>query len=281
MSPSPHHLLAQTGYEAALAAVLRAGGSARINLLDALSAAAEAFATTDTGISRVEQDQAAADNAQQWELAAVLRTAVDRARTARDATLSAAAATTAMNRPAPVLGQRALKNWAPDEPIWPKRDTVAEALAATALSEEHLELGAKAYRSLFARAWRSCFYPDGSTVPIPPYSDDEGWRWRGFATEIAGRDIAGALALLPADLKPGMWIYNGFGVREVSRVTSTGRARLAGENGAIREVDTFAISFEDLRSDRGVPADRFVIQLPALRRKNPAGAGSASKIDFT
>lgn len=268
---------ARDAYEMALAALLKAG-EGNVAAEDALTQAAVTFAASRAGADRITRDIYAAETSNAFGRAALLRSALKRGEERAFAIASEATPTS----PVPTLGQRALKDWQPDQPIWPKRDHVEANLLAAGIPVEDRLLAAKAYRSLFSRAWKACFYPEGATVPAPPYTDEEGWRWRRGATEIADRDFAGAAVVPVADLTPGMIVYNGFGVRTVRAMQTTGNAPVSRDGAEVMNVNICQISYTDGQTDRGVAADAHLIRLVALEKRSGFTPREAMpKLDFS
>lgn len=247
--------------------VLKRGTKATVAELDALAAVAVLYSATAEGAARVSRDMDFAEQAQQWELGAVLRAAHVSGQSMKHAADEAAV----LLRPAVVvaprvLGQRALRDWQLDKPFWPKADTIRAAFQATDLPPHVEQLATRAYRSLFAHAWRSCFFPAGARDPIGPYSDEEGFQWRRYSTEVAGRDIGGASIVLPAGLARGMCTYNGFGIRTVSTVLATASQQLARGGGKVAVTAMFQIGYADGNMDKMVSGDTEFIRLPAVER---------------
>lgn len=268
---------ARDAYDMALAALLQAG-EGNVAAEDALTDAAVTFAASRAGADRITRDIYAAETANAWSRAALLRSALKRGEERAFAIASDPTPTS----PTPTLGHRALKDWQPDQPIWPKRDHVEATLLAAGIPVADRLLAAKAYRSLFARAWRACFYPDDATTPVPPYTDEEGWRWRRGATEIADRDFAGAVAVPVADLTPGMIVYNGFGARTVRSMQVTGSAPMSRDGSEVVSVNICQIAYTDGQIDRGVAADAHLIRLVALeQRSGNSPKAPLPKLDFS
>jgi hypothetical protein len=281
----PTPLLLRPTYEAALAPVVTAftaGKPASLTLLDTLAKAAADYAATTEGAERVASDAAAADTAADFERAATLRAAHTQGLTHK----AALDQTTAILKPKtpepqPTLGQRPLREWSAEQPVWPKKEDTLKVIASTSVRPADEALALKAFRSLFAKAWRECFYPeDGLLYPVGPYNDDEGWRWRRFATEQASRKIAGAESVKPETVSKGMCVYTGFGIRVVAAVTAIGAQDLADASGTVKKVATYRVTYKDGKADDGVPADTVFIRLPALEKKADKPAPD-KRIDFS
>lgn len=284
--PSKRYALhTQADYETALAGVLNSYGvslAPSVTSLDRLAEIAVVFASSVEGSSRVLRDIAAADGKQLWELSALLSTAHSKGRE-RAQVFSETAKITQPVAPAakPVLGQRALKDWRPDQPIWPKKEKVVDILSHTDIDLADEVLGMKAFRSLFVKAWKSCFYPSGSAVPVPPYSDDEGWGWRKYATETAERQLVGSSSMKVRDLVSGMVVYNGFGLRTISALKATGIQRLAREGGVLKDVKIFEITYTDGNVDSKVAEDMVFVRIPVLEKGKPSISEGLPGLDFS
>jgi hypothetical protein len=283
-SSRPAPLLLRPNYEAALAKVLTkraSGAKVSVAELDGLEQAAAAYAATPEGFTRVTADAATADTDGDVERSAVLRAAANKGAVAKAAADQAAAILKPQTAaPKPTMGQRPMKEWSADSPIWPKKEDVLRVISATSIRSTDEALALKAFRSLFAKAWKDCFYLEGSLFPVGPYSDEEGWRWRRHSTDTAARKIAGAESVTPKDLTIGMCVYTGFGVKVVSSVSQTGTASLADASGAVSKVATFSVSYKDGKKDDGVPATTVFIRLPALEKKADKPKPD-KKIDFS
>lgn len=277
--PKTLRLAAHTraGYEQALATAL--SGVSTAAALDALTVCAAGYSESDEGFERVQRDAAAADAEGQFERAAALRQGLTKGQAAREANRVARQAATAKPAAAqarkPVLGQHAMKNWDPEEPIWPKREQTDEIIASTKIPASHDRLAQRAFKVLYSQIWRSCFYPDRAAGTIVyPYNDEEGWGWRRFSISSAERQFIGAHVITPAELAPGMTVFNGFGIRTVKTVDKIGSAQLARESGLVT-VDTYRVTYMDGQSDKSTPADTPMIHLPAIDIPDPSKARTA------
>jgi hypothetical protein len=279
----PAHV--RTAYEAALGQVSGTGPTPSLAQWEHLAHITTRYAATNEGIVRVLADIDVADTAGDFERAAVLRAAAraGRARAEAEQQIQELTGTTPTPSGPTTLGQRAIRQWSPAEPIWPKRQTVDETLATALLPPEHFPLARSAFRSVFTAAWRSCFYPDGPTGNIiTPYTDEEGWRWRRYATDVAIRTLTGARAVHPADLGPGMVIYNGFGVRTVRSVTAAGTRHLARAGGAVHPMTVFQVRYTDGNTDQNMPADQALIRLLASEQgTTPPPPAPTTGLDFS
>ncbi len=265
-----HALHLRPHYEASLGAATQAGSQASIAQLDDLAARAVAYSATDEGDERVKRDMVFSERNGNWELSAVLRAAHTRGlalRAAQEQTKQILSP----RKIAPTLSlwDHTVREWSPEKPIWPKKEAVLDALKATKIPLEDEYIALKAYRSLFATAWQKCFYQTAKEFLIPPHNDDEGWAWRTSATETANRQISGATSIRPADLKNGMTVYNGFGMRTVDGVIAAGTAKLAREDGKIKELPIYQVRYTDGNIDKMVPSDTTFIRVPSMEKELP------------
>lgn len=261
-----HALHLRPHYELALAVALKHGTRTTVAELDSLAAVASLYSATTEGLLRVPLDLEAAEKRQLWEVGAVLRASHNSGISLREAAEATAALLKPTQKGPQVLGERPLREWLFDKPFWPKRETMLASFAATDLTPNAEQLAVRAYRILFAHAWRNCFTQVGNPNPVGPFNDDEGFQWRRYATEVAAREIGGAVVIRPPQMGKGMCVYNGFGIRTVAAVLGKDNQKVARAGGKVIDAQMFQIGYADGNMDKMVAGDTEFIRLPAIEK---------------
>lgn len=264
--PNANHL--RSTYEACLAKVLVPDPA--IEDLEQLAKVAITYAMTSEGIARIKKDIGFAKINGDVEREIILTKVMKKALSAMGTESSPSYVQLPLQMPTEnILGTRPLKDWNPDKPVWPKTEVMIAAIRdLTKIPMEEEELAKKVYRHLYAKYWRECFYDNSLKIFHKPYNDDEGWRWRDFAIDKTAKMINEAFVVKPKDLKPGMHIYNNFGVRVVYKLLPTGSAKFAREEGVVKTLGVYTIQYTDGNMDRMVPDDTLLVRLPKLEEES-------------
>lgn len=247
-------------YEEALATVLLAAGPS-LGKLEELERAASDYAITMDGERRILADIAAADTSGHLERAALLRAALKRGRSRREAARHLREMTGAPE-PAPNVpaGMRA---WSPAEPIWPKAEVTDEALRHAILTPTNRDLLYKAYRAIYATIWRKTFTASDGT-PAFPSSDMEGWSWRKQVIAKTQTTITGAHTLPVGELTPGMIVCDNGTITRVSAVKPGLPMRTVTADHQVIMADSFYLEFATSAQTGPHPAATLYVRIPAL-----------------
>lgn len=194
-------------YEAALAALLT--DPKNLERQTTLEQAAVQFATLRDGQTRISGDISLADQFGDFDRAALLRAALnrgkERANVHRETARIQEATSPTTIREEPRVIKPGLRDWRPDDPIWPNSSDTFDAIHHTRINfddEEQIRLATRTYRTLFKFAWAAHFAGDDGSTRYPD-SEREGWQWRAEAMATANAHIAGAYPARVGDLRPG------------------------------------------------------------------------------
>lgn len=274
--PNAEHL--RSTYEVCLAKVLT-NSEPTVEAMEDLAKIAVTYAMTGEGLARIKKDIAAAKKDGNIEREIILTKVVKKAAlllaSKNDDSPTYIQIPLQAPRIQPVLGDRPIKDWDPAKPVWPKREVMMEAIQQlTKIPMADEELAKKVYRHLFSTFWRDCFYDNTLKIFNKPYNDDEGWRWRTFTIDQTAKMISEACIVKPKDLKPGMTIYNNFGVRVVSKLIPTGSAKFAREENIVKTLGVYSVQYTDGNLDRMIPDDTLFVHLPRFEKKNSGGTST-------
>ena len=244
---------------------------------------------TGEGLARVKKDVALAKKEGEIEREIILTKVVRKAVSANGGDVSKTPEYVQMPLdfygtpdPVNVLGDRPLKDWDPAKPVWPRREVMMETIQElTKIPMADEELAKKVYRHLYSTFWRENFYDNSLKIFHKPYNDDEGWRWRDYTISKTAKMLTDACIVKPKDLKPGMYIYNKFGVRVVSKLIPTGSAKFAREEGVVKTLGVYSIQYVDGNLDRLVPDDTLLIWLPKFEESKQAKVKSVPPLDLS
>ena len=157
--------------------------------------------------------------------------------------------------------------WDWRQPVWPRRQDVDEeisSLESPPLDSEQTEKFRRAFRSIYRQKWFDRFSkpnPDRPThiMPNRPENDSQGWQWRKEVLDSTREAFAGAHIEKVANIKPGMALYDGHGVRVV-----TGTMTFLNAEG---QPKARAMWFLGGQGDSHVPPAREVVRLPKLDKE--------------
>jgi len=268
-SKSPRAVTLRTTYEAAYAQTLRQRKNSEGNDgILALENAAVNYASTAEGRERITADAQRQDAAGDLNLSIMLEKAVQRGAEKGKARTEISKTTRQDNHakdgdtrsssdsgpPEPLL-------WTPDNPVWPKRAVIDDALTITHLPKEALKQGWEAYQVLYRHAWRTMF-PKTDTGWGQLESNKAGWEGRANAAIRVQEWLKGAELVQVKNFAPEMVVCNGYKVRRVASLNPEGRTNLVRDTGKTKRIEVFTIVYEEGRSDTKIPGDQTMVRLP-------------------
>jgi murein DD-endopeptidase MepM/ murein hydrolase activator NlpD len=266
-------------YEAALAA-LTASPEPDLTAFTELEKIALQYATTSEGQQRLASDIRAAETSHQYDLAALLSTAVtrgqERRNAARELTLQLAASRTPhINRHPQATERRVLeglRDWQPDDPIWPNAATTSEAIALTRADQAnpaHILLVQRAYRYLFRLAWASHFSDEHGNTRYPR-EEREGWQWRAESIEAANTQIMGATPTPLAAMADGTVVFTSGPNGNIIQLVTThpaGSVTATAADGTTRTRTVLSaawVTLGGITHTENIPADELWLALPRI-----------------
>lgn len=250
----------ETKYAAALAA---AATRPSVASLDALQEVAAAFARSAHGRARVEADWARADAAAQFEVAAVLRSAV----LAAQRHGLAGAQIREMTGPVTPTGRLPgwMMDWRADQPVWLKADDVTEMIRGAGFAEPDWPVARAAFRQVYATAWAEQFQ-DGQGQARLPEDDRTGWLWRKAAAAAAKSRFRGAGMVAVQELTAGWTVFTGRAVHTVRTVQVGLPVQVALPDGTVAGVPGCTVTFFGAGSVGPVAGSVRWVRLPALEQ---------------
>lgn len=152
-------------------------------------------------------------------------------------------------------------SWGAGEPIWPSRETMADAVKYFHGTPEEKQFVMKAYRSIFRIEWRNLFLSTDHKSFEPPKDNREGWEWRRQATEAANRQIMGARVIKVPEAIVGMTVYNGYGIKTIKSIVVTPATNWM-DNTKSRVSEAFYLVYNDLLPNHRMADDVEFVLLP-------------------
>lgn len=257
-------------YQLAVNSVFRYNGTAKeVEVLNSLYAVAIEYAGTVEGAEKILRD--IERNKENLELSVTLNKALKKARQNNIAETQVEAI---VNNTKGAIAKTPIKNhldsngtapepisWNAGEPIWPNRETTADAVKDFHGTPEEKHFAMKAYRSLFKIQWHNLFLSADRKSFKSPKDNKEGWEWRRKATDIANNQITGARIINIAEVKIGMTVYNGFGIKTIKRITIQPETNWM-DNGKVRKAEGFRFLYDEITPSVVIPAYANWVLLP-------------------
>lgn len=253
-------------YQLAINRVFRYGRT--VKDVDALLAIATEYAGTVEGAKKITND--IERNKQKLELSMTLKRALKKAEEIKTAEEQA---DILIRKAKGDSGKEPIKSysdnngiapepisWKASEPIWPNRETTAEAVKDFHGTPEEKQFVMKAYRSLFKIQWHNLFFQTSGEAQ-PPRDNKEGWEWRRQATDAANHQIIGARVISVSEAQVGMTVYNGFGVKTIKSIMIGSEVDWM-DNGEKRKAKGFRFVYNEIAPITSLPAYARWVLLP-------------------